>query len=634
MVLPGRPRVLDPQSRRLLLDALRPPDGYRLDFAIGTTFTLDLLALLTVPLGFTGFSPEGEVGADVPPADPLLLLRTLRLYADRLSVFCQAGRISAPRAGQLLFASLEEAVIPVAAPTKGGVFHPKLWVLRFLPDQEADENGVRYRVICLSRNLTFDRSWDSVLVLDGQLMERTRAYATNRPLADFVLALPKLAIRKEVPSRTIANVRTAGDELLRVNFECPEPFTEHVFWPLGLEGHRKWPFGGRIDRMLVVSPFLTPGTIARLAKNGEDHVLVSRMDELPYISKAQLSAYATVLAMEPKAGSELQADDSPEVQDSTTSGLHAKIFVADGGRDASVWTGSANATDAAFTKNVEFLVELGGPKGACGIDALLTAEKGNTCLRDLLVPFQPLPTAVECDEIVVQLEELVGSVRTRLSEILWTARVTGAGSDQCQIDLAPDKGVWPAPHQGTSVRCWPITLTDIHGRPVEPGIDALTFGPLTLEALTTFFAFEVDAQIKDRVLRSRFVIPARLLGAPADRQERLLQYHLRDPERLIRFLLLLLTDDIEEQGESSGDDWSFGNAFVGQTGDTQSLLEPLLRALYVNPRALDEVARTVDALKKGEGSEKVFPPGFDDVWNAVWEARKRVGPPRTSGPDE
>lgn len=44
--------MLDPYDRRHLMEILRPPEGYSLDFAIGTTFSLDLLALMTAPLSF------------------------------------------------------------------------------------------------------------------------------------------------------------------------------------------------------------------------------------------------------------------------------------------------------------------------------------------------------------------------------------------------------------------------------------------------------------------------------------------------------------------------------------------------------------------------------------------------------
>jgi len=53
--------MLSTRDRRLLLDALRPPTGYQLDRGIGSTFSLDLLALLTAPLAFTFFDWEDLV---------------------------------------------------------------------------------------------------------------------------------------------------------------------------------------------------------------------------------------------------------------------------------------------------------------------------------------------------------------------------------------------------------------------------------------------------------------------------------------------------------------------------------------------------------------------------------------------
>ena len=61
----------------------------------------------------------------------------------------------------------------VTPPTTAGVFHPKCWLLRFAP--EYDDEPVRYRLLVLSRNLTFDRSWDVALV--------TRRRAPGAPAA-------------------------------------------------------------------------------------------------------------------------------------------------------------------------------------------------------------------------------------------------------------------------------------------------------------------------------------------------------------------------------------------------------------------------------------------------------------------
>src|SRR4051812_11616806 len=119
--------MLEPHDRRVLLDALRPPDGYSFDEGIGTTFTLDLLSLLTAPLGFTMLELQDSRPGEIGETDALLLLKTLRQYASRLTIFCQAGRIALPRGQARLLASLEESVVEVKAPKERGVFHPKIW---------------------------------------------------------------------------------------------------------------------------------------------------------------------------------------------------------------------------------------------------------------------------------------------------------------------------------------------------------------------------------------------------------------------------------------------------------------------------------------------------------------------------
>src|SRR5207249_6343399 len=99
--------MLEPGDRTLLHKALEPPEGYQLDFAIGTTFSLDLLALLTAPLAFTLFDRRMEDG--VGREQSLELLESLRRYAKRIALFCQAGRIALPRARYPQFAWLERS---------------------------------------------------------------------------------------------------------------------------------------------------------------------------------------------------------------------------------------------------------------------------------------------------------------------------------------------------------------------------------------------------------------------------------------------------------------------------------------------------------------------------------------------
>lgn len=377
--------MLGPHDRRLLLDALRPPEGYALDFAVGTTFSLDLVALLTAPLAFTMFDWQDAEGR--PTADPLATLEALRRYADRIAVFCQAGQTAVPKQHRVLFGYLEGSVFEVSPPGPGTSFHPKVWALRFV----APDGAVSDRLLCLSRNLTFDRSWDTALVLEGKLGDRKNAIGTNHPLGDFFAALPGLS-KRELPTETRQRIELCAAELRRVPFNPPDGFDEVAYWPLGIPGRKAWPFDGWYSRFLVVSPFISATLLGRVAEVTGDAVLVSRIDSLQEIEPQALEDYSTVYALNPTAEvEEAQANAKESEGENPGEGLplnslHAKLYIAEHGWDASVFTGSANATNAAFGGNVEFLVELVGKKSRVGIDAFLRKTEGGVSFAERASP--------------------------------------------------------------------------------------------------------------------------------------------------------------------------------------------------------------------------------------------------------
>ena len=86
--------MLEPGSRSHLMELLRPPAGCKFDSAVGTTYSLDLMSALMLPLSFVFFDSENESGE---LSDPLALLEALRLNRDHFSVFCQAGNIRLPK---------------------------------------------------------------------------------------------------------------------------------------------------------------------------------------------------------------------------------------------------------------------------------------------------------------------------------------------------------------------------------------------------------------------------------------------------------------------------------------------------------------------------------------------------------
>ena len=617
--------MLEPDDRRHLLEALRPPEGYALDCAIGTTFSLDLLTLLTVPLAFTLFDWQDEAGR--PAADPLAVLEALRRHADRIHLFCQAGRIAVPQADRLLYGYLENSVFQVNAPNPSGVFHPKVWVLRFT----APEARVSYRLLCLSRNLTFDRCWDTILRLDGELLERRNAIAVNRPLSDFVAALPAMTVTGALPEHVTANVRRLADELLRVKFEPPEGMDLSGFWPLGIEGYRKWPFQNRTERLLVVSPFLSPGCLDRLTEQGNDHILVSRLESLAELTKKELAGFKRLYYLNPAAETEEpEADTTSAPVDplAPLSGLHAKLFVADDGWNTRIWTGSANATEAAFGANVEFLVELVGKRSAFGVEAFLRNGNDSMAFIDLLQPYTPAKEAASDDPVMKRLEFRLETVRRQLSRASLQAHVSSSATPETyRVELRAGETVAAASE--VQVLCWPITLAQVLGARTTLASDCIAaFEPVSFEALTAFYAFELSASEAGQTATCRFVLHAPLIGAPEDRRERLLRSLLQNKDQLLRFLMFILAEGSADEASLLAEIHRLGaEGSAGKArGAGAALFESLVQALSRNPAKLDQIAHLVTDLRQSEQGQQLLPMGFEAIWEPIWAARQRLRP--------
>lgn len=608
--------MLDPETRRYTLEILRPPAGYELDRAIGTTFSLDLLALLTAPLAFTFFDWEDIEGR--PTHDPLAILESLRRYADRISIFCQSGRIAVPHTHKL-FTYLENSVFEVTAQLAGAVFHPKLWILRLV----ATDQPVVYRVLLPTRNLTFERCWDTVLVLEGQLVERNKAFASNHPLADLVAALPRLTVKK-VNNTINTSVDAMAEELRRVDFDIPEPFREMTFWTMGLDGAKRWPFQSRnrsFDRVLVMSPFVKDNCLSRLkGRRGQD-VLISRSDQLAALQPETLDAINEVLVLNPSA--ELhQGDDL----DAVASGIHAKLYIAEEGGRTRVWTGSANATNAAFRGNIEFLVELLGDRNKCGINAFLTQTAEGASFRDLLQPFNPETEKIDAER--EHLESVLDDVRCELATRRLTAKITAFDS-LYTIDFEIDRKVELA--DGVHVTCRPITQPEASAVPVklERGIIA-SFKAISFEGITSFYAFEISITENKKTAKIAFVMNATLAGAPPDRQERILRSLLSDKGKVIRFILLLLAEGGADRNSIL---FALQNSLSGYGDDDHiavmrfPLFEALVRTLDRNPRKLDQISRLVQDLKRTNIDVEVLPEGFEEIWEPIWQTREALRQP-------
>lgn len=612
--------MLEPEARQLLLDSLRPPVGFALDRAVGTTFSLDLHALLMAPLAFALFDTDGDDGLP----DPIALLEAVRRNSERIDIFCQAGQIALPARFERVLAYVEESVHQVVPDKAGRVFHPKVWVLRFV----SVDGDLRYRVLCLSRNLTFDRSWDTILALEGEA--GSRPDRSGKPLADFVRALPELDPRGVAGERR-AGILELASELPNVVFTPPAPFQEIAFVPLGIKRYRRTslPLDGAALR-LVVSPFLGP----RLASgfgNANSVKLVSRPEALDALPMSSLEGFEPFVISADALGPveddaelvEAASETAAERAGCSLRGLHAKLYLAERGSNAHLWTGSANATGAAFGGNVEFLVELRGHRSRCGLTALLGDASGIT-FETLLEPYQrALEEPVE-PSALEKLEHRLDALRHALAQARFIATVE-AGEDEETFRLSLAATGAKALPDDVRALTWPISLTDARGRPLADALAAAAdFGTVSFDSLTSFFAIALSLSEGEISATARFVVNADLQGAPPNRSDRLLSRLLESREKVLRYLLLLLSIDgfaADGSGPISRLIDALDHADTWQDAGAVPLLESLIRALAREPERLNHVAKLADSLRATERGAALLPEGFDEIWTAISEAK-------------
>ena len=611
--------MLRPDERQHLLELLRPPAGCKLDVAVGTTFSLDLISALMLPLSFAFFDWEHVDGELI--ADPMALLEALRRYGDRFTIFCQSGQIKLPAKYPPLVTFLEPCIYDVEAPDEEGVFHPKVWALRFI----ADDGAVRYRVLCLSRNLTFDRCWDTVVALDGELTDRSNAIAANRHLADFVAALPGLARRsRPLPSGRRQGVAKIADELRRVRFTWPEGFDESQcrFWVAGLEGRTVAPFGDRREKALIVSPFISDSVVRDFLDHTQETHLVSRPECLQEVPQKTLQRCASVRFLAPELAVESD-DDAPSEKDEVLDGLHAKLFVIDHGWDASILSGSFNATVHALQHNVEFMVELVGKKSRFGVDQFLRQVKGETSFADMLQTYDVNAASVPADATAQKLDDLLQATKRALATAGPRLVVTTAG----EKDLFDLKLEWERtprwPNGGVEIRAWPITQQAERGQAVGK---SNVFPRLSYGGLTPLMAFSINAKIGAAERKSVFVMNLPLHGAPEDRQDRVVRSLIENRGQLLRYILFLLASG-DEAAASSGDLRRLLRSpedGADSGAHNPYLLETMVRALHRGPAQLERVASLLEVLRKQPGSSELLSDDFQKIWEPIWDAAQQV----------
>lgn len=598
--------MLSPSNRALLTDELAPPRGFQLSHAVGTSFTLDLTAALSVPLALTKSAPEDE------PETSGIMAALMRI-GDRIDVFTQAGAWG--MSGQSDLASLlEQSIHPVVPRT--GICHPKLWLVEYTRAEER-----RHRLICSSRNLTFDASWDTLMVIDEKPTDAPspEAAARNEPL---VALLSELAGRSQpaLPAGRRRRLDEFADRLRNVEWDI-SPHYDLQFHALGLPTSRMPDLTAR--EALIVSPFVTPDGLDLLAERMERVHLVSRAETLDALgteasTRRRLKTSVLDSAVEDPAHADRSAeepgDDAPASEAAPAagpSGLHAKLISCARGHRARLFLGSANATRPGWRQNLEMMVELEGRRQELGPGTVRDS------LGSLLVPYEPTDDAEDSSG-----DEGLSALEHQLFELaMIPLRMRISGDDPHTLEVRRrEEG--PLPTSASSLRelRWNLLTREDLGASGLPGDEQspTQLHDVPTTDITPFLRLTAVSEAGER--RSTLVL-AELEDDPPHRRESIIARRLTDPSKLIELLLMLLDSDaagVSAMSAAAAD--RMGN---GASGDASfpGLLETLLQALASGSDGLDDARRIVEHISQADDGPNL-PPQFLQLWNAAWEAHR------------
>lgn len=602
--------MLAPETRTLLTDSLRPPDGYRVDIAVATSYSLDLAALLLAPMSFALQETDHN---NFDAVDQIALLEALRRYAGRTTLFVQAGGIHPPGSFSVLMQLLEGSVVQVRPSVPGRIFHPKVWVLRF-----CDVGGhYLHRVLVLSRNLTFDRSWDTLLQLDESETDTESALEVE-PLVRFVRELPRLAV-DVVDHERQTQIDDLSATLERARFSLPADFTGGRFLPFGV-GAAPWSFPTDAKRALLISPFLDVGSVKKWVSGLPRAIVLSRPESFDRVSAAGFDDAHETWTLQRPAEVEV-GDDSPRVIPVTSEwatvrdGLHAKTFVFEQGKETTVVTGSANLTTAAFGGNVEFSVELSGPTSRCGIDATWSGSVESPGLVRLAERYTPAAFDAEA-ESRADLEMLIDSYHRELAANPPTATITAGEDDTVTVSMSLAEQTPSSPGE-TFIR--PASLQTIRARLISNDI---SWSAQSRRDVTPFFVVDTSVERGGITVKGAAVVVARLAGDVGDRRSATMAEILRNANDVLRYLALLLADPRLDMAAAVGNLGS-GPGFRGRGGFTDLVvLEPLIRASIRDDGAVDRVASLLEELTRVPEGRDLLPEGFSEIWEAIDTARR------------
>lgn len=561
--------------------------GYEVVFAIGTTYSLSLEALLSVPIAF-GMLDELN---DSTRNNPYYILESIRRSSDKFVLFCNRGSIAVPTDVRNVYSLLEDSIFEVCnKENESANFHPKVWIIKEQNKENIDD--LQLKVMVMSRNLTFDNSLDVAATLTAKIKERkTKFKQKHAPLKNWIEWLTSYA--STTKKHRMREILEDIDYLDAFNVEAP--FEDYDFFPII--------FGKKDDQleqymqgstMAIISPFIDITTLKRLNKRCTRYkkVLITRKE---YVDQKILDEYTG------ENRAIYAVNDSMLDNDFGAINLHAKTYVVGYPLYESaiyLFLGSANATCSAYDRNTEFLLRLRFRRGRNVMDNYLEEfiNDKDRCFEQLNAPGVIMREPDEYSIAELGIKHLLnGGIK---------AKATVPGGVKALLKIT-----CKVPENGLTYRIAPLQVLGKEKK-LE---DETIFKDLDVVQLSDFYKLSAKSE-KETV---SVVVKIETTGIPKNRNQLIVQNIVDTKEKFLDYVTLMLSDNAEDllyemectQKNKSGK----GN----DVSTTTALYEQLLRVASDNPKQLEDVNKFVLDMQSSGKVDVTFKQMFDQFMKII-----------------
>ena len=614
--------MLNPNNDRLDYgQILAPPENAYLDFAVGTTYSLDLDALVGASLAL-GLSEETD---SVLMNNPVCLLEALRSTGDKVALFCEGGQIAMPGKVTPLYILLEKMVFSVKTAKHKGIaafpsFHPKFWLIRY---KKTDGEYV-YRVIILSRNLTFDRSWDITYFMDGHITRKAtrKAAQQNEPVCDFLRYLLTQLPSDENGKEKAKGIRSLIKDLSMVLFEPAEKeFEDFEFIPNGV----KRSYGGTycfdetqlfnetFHEILIMSPFLSGGIIRNFnVRNIKSpiqdarYMLITREMSLARLKPEDVSNFDIYTMRDNVIDGETAISD--ENEKAQKQDIHAKVYMIRKYSTSNLYLGSLNASHNAVYGNVEFMIRLTAKNRYLNMDklrnALFCGEEGN--------PDDPFQKVKLENAIINEEEDKTDALNAIVKDINRSnpyAVASKESEDYYSVEVHFDE---------CDIKDYKVSLRPLLSNKTADFGEMILFDNLTVTQLSEFYMVSVSDG--ERTVERVLIIQTK--GLPEDREKAVVSSVVSNRDCFYRYIAFLLGDDsILSALESS----VLGKENVAKQNrpayNLPALYEKMLQTAAIAP----EKFKGIEYLIKTISEDGIIPDDFKKLYETFKKAVKLNG---------